>query len=252
RFLLEEAMALARDLMVPAALSFAVTMAADAAIERGDVDVGRDLVDQALDLARAAGRVHNVALNLFNQARLAVLDGDEDLARTRYRETLDLLDGQDLKGRPALARYGLAYLACRKGDWLTAAGQIADGFRITRRFGWPPGIYYGLDTWAVLAAAKGDASRAARLAGACTAMRDAARAVRHPFWQTMLRRTAVPLTRPTDPALGATWDAGRAMTLDQAVACALEGDSGRAEAAPSHRKRQLSRLAERREDRASL
>jgi non-specific serine/threonine protein kinase len=222
RLLLEEAMALAHRLAFPAARAFVVTMAADSAIERGDVVTGRALVNEGLGLARTAGRVHLAVLNLFNRARLAVLDGDEDLAQTWYQESLDLVQGQDLKGRPALIHYGLAYLACRKEEWQTAAGQIAEGFRISRRFEWPPGIYYGLDTWAVLAAARGDASRAARLAGACTAMRDASRAVRPPIWQTLLGRMSVPLGRPSDLALAAAWDEGRAMTLEQAVACALE------------------------------
>jgi hypothetical protein len=86
--------------------------------------------------------------------------------------------------------------------------------------------------WAVLAAAQGDQARAACLAGACSSVRDATRAVRHPIWQTLLRRMSVPLARPTEPALAASWDAGRAMTLEQAMARALDEDGTEA-ASPS-------------------
>src|SRR5262249_36775882 len=122
----------------------------------------------------------------------------------------------------SMVLYGLAYVACLKGQLGTAERKIAEGFRISRRIEHPIGVHQGLDMWAVLAAARGDQARAACLVGACSARRDAARTVRHRIWLTLLQRAAVPVARPTDPTLGASWDAGRAMSVEQAIARALD------------------------------
>jgi len=93
-------------------------------------------------------------------------------------------------------------------------------------YDYAPYTWYGLDLYAIIAQASGQSERAARLAGAATALREANRTPRHPIWRTLLRRVQVPVERPSDDRETAAWDEGLAMTVDQAVVYALEETSG--------------------------
>jgi hypothetical protein len=87
-------------------------------------------------------------------------------------------------------------------------------------------LFYALDYFAIVAAAQGHRPRAARLAAACTTLRDAHRTPRHLSWQGTLRRESVPLERPTTDPEATAWDEGRTTTLEQTVQYALRDDAG--------------------------
>lgn len=87
----------------------------------------------------------------------------------------------------------------------------------------PWGATYALDGFARLAAAEGDAVRALRLGGATTALRQIYGVTIGPAEQDAFRRRLEPAWQALGEEEGkATFDEGRAMTLEQALALALE------------------------------
>jgi hypothetical protein len=83
----------------------------------------------------------------------------------------------------------------------------------------------GLEGLAATAAADGRAGRALHLAGAAAALREAAELRLAPADAEELARWLAPARAALDAdGAAAAWREGQAMTLEQAVACALEED----------------------------
>jgi len=88
------------------------------------------------------------------------------------------------------------------------------------------GIVHALEGVAGLAAAQGDARRAARLYGAAEALREVIRTPLAPFDRTEYDRyVAVARAQLDEAAFSAVWAEGRAMPLEQAIAEALHATS---------------------------
>src|SRR5262249_5662410 len=83
-----------------------------------------------------------------------------------------------------------------------------------------------LELCAGLAAAQGDPRRALRLAGAAAALRERTNRPFAPFDQTALTRRLAPALKVLSAAeQDVAWKEGQAMTLEQAIAYALEAEA---------------------------
>jgi predicted ATPase/transcriptional regulator with XRE-family HTH domain len=224
--LFDEALRIQRQVDDPASLYQTLTNLADSAVDREDAERARSLLGEALPLARQFGGEY-LRFNLWNLARLALLDGDFARAEVLAKEGLALARQDQSGGATVHTLYCLAYLAARRGDLASARNLTAEALATARvTYDYAPYTWYGLDLYAIIAQASGQSERAARLAGAATALREANRTPRHPIWRTLLRRVQVPVERPSDDREIAAWDEGLAMTVDQAVVYALEETSG--------------------------
>jgi non-specific serine/threonine protein kinase len=89
------------------------------------------------------------------------------------------------------------------------------------------GICGGLEGLAAAAALDGEAQRAAQLLGAAAALHESVGFVLEPD-QALVVDPAVDRARTQlgEEAFAATWEAGRALTLEQAIAYALEENDG--------------------------
>jgi non-specific serine/threonine protein kinase len=197
---------------------------------RGDVEQVERRVTEALALSRKLGDPWLTALCLEMLGETARVRGDYDQAVPLYEESIalarDVGDGW-LLGAPL---YGLAMVASYRGD-VRAAALLEESLRLSRENGDRRRIAKCLDGFAGLAVETGQATRAARLVGAASALRESTGAVVDP----MDRADHAHIVAKTRRALGDTaFDRalaeGSVMDQQRAVVEALLGNTPKARA----------------------
>jgi predicted ATPase/DNA-binding CsgD family transcriptional regulator len=182
RALGDESRALARVVDDDEASCLALTMLAQVALRQGDQSAARQFVDEGLALARRIGEYWFLSDGLDVLAQLAIADGDYVQARSATRESLLLR--QNLSSRPAIA--------------------------------------YSLESIAGLAAAEKEPQSALQLAGAAASIRDAIGERQSLMGQAMVDEWLIPLRHSLgQDEFRSAWEAGRAMSIEQAVELAL-------------------------------
>ncbi len=188
----------------------------------GDYEAAHRLHQQSLTMAEAAGDLRCVASNLVGDGMIGQLEGDVDSARARFEKAQALFEELE-------ESYGLATVLCLLSRTAVDAGDV-DGalalwcraFDLLAALGDASGTIIALSDLCAIQLAAGRHEAAVRLAGAADGLGEALK-VRPP-------RT---LTQPPDPrpvagrelgdlAVQAAWRAGRAMTLEEAVAYARQ------------------------------
>lgn len=169
-----------------------------AAMGLGDTDAARRHAVDAVAAARRPGNPRQLASALNALAQLDRMDGRLDAAQAAYAEALALAQAAGDPEYEALLQINLAMVNLAQGQTATAAGRALGVLALIDRLGSRPAALSLLDVCTGLAAAQGDADRAARLHGlaqahyAASAMRrDAAdEAFLLPFLQRMRRALA--------------------------------------------------------------
>ena len=116
----------------------------------------------------------------------------------------------------------MGWLALLEGDTDEAATLLGDSLLLASSIGDTEGILICLVNLADVAAQRGETTRAARLLGAADALRGEI-GFRRPDLSEQKQRTRIATALNTDHApLAAAQSEGRALTLDDAVAYALE------------------------------
>jgi tetratricopeptide (TPR) repeat protein len=214
----EESLALWRRLGDPQRTAVALDRVALATLRRGDAAGARARYEESLAVKRALGDRPNVLWSLVYLADVARQERDWTAARTRYEEAASL--ARDLgEGRSeAFALNRLGWLALQRADFDGARDLIARSLAQASRLADARQIVWCLHTLAELEQVRGATASAARLAGAA---------------QGLVERLglagpdgpAVPLLGPAagswDDRAAAAWAAGRALSLEQAVADAM-------------------------------
>jgi non-specific serine/threonine protein kinase len=179
---LTEALRLFRAHGIATWVGFSLNFLGHVDYERGDVERAAVRFEEALDIFRTTGNTYGVGFVLANLAKAARRQGDHPRATALYAESLALRHEQGDKQFIASSLRGLAIVAAA-----------------TRRY-----------------------ARAARLGGAAEALREAIGAP--PPRHTARARGALTATRRGlgQEAFAAAWAAGRALSLAEAVAEALQ------------------------------
>ena len=232
------------------------------AAERGDLAGARIRIEEGLALSRAAGDRPFVGLALHNLGSFAVREHDEQTARSRIEESRRVWEELGSRGRLSLAAHSLGDLARSGGTYAEAAAHyreslelagaagppgwrtetlralghathllgddraarahFTEALRLCRDLGDRRGVAECVGGLACLAAGT-QPGRAVRLLGAATA----AVAASGPYLSRsdqddFDRSLAASRSRLGDGAYEAAWRRGQAMSLEQAVADALE------------------------------
>jgi hypothetical protein len=159
-----------------------------------------------------------------------MLLGNLDLARddrhaalTRFNECAVLAREADDPSLELWAFVGLGTVALREADAVRAGALFAQGARRSQRLGI---AYFGVLSLIGLAEVcllQGRAAQAARLSGAIAALRDALGIPLPPMFEALSQQTATAgRALVGDEAFTTAWGAGRALSLDEAIALALE------------------------------
>jgi predicted ATPase len=207
------------DLKLIASSLFQLGMMVDA---KGDHKGALPLMADGVALARKAGDKVVLAMALNNFGDLARSLGDDETARSRFEEALALhRELSDTKGTAGVLS-NLSELAQLHGKVEEAKAFGHEALDLAHGLGDKEIITWCLQNLSEQAASEGKADRAARLLGATDALREDTGHAPQPSEQRQLARIMALLGTELNEHLAAARTGGHAMTLDEAVAYALE------------------------------
>jgi len=193
------------------------------AADEGDYEAAIALHEEGLALSREIGDRTGVSLLLNSMGHAAGTQGDHGRARALCQEALEI--ARELGARLLTARSlrGLARAAAHVGTHREAGEYYREALALSAEMGGKLLIADCLDGLAALASQQGQAERAATLFGTADALR---RSIGAPTDSDDLASDAEQRKAAHD-ALGedafrAAWEAGAALSLEDAVAEALE------------------------------
>lgn len=212
------------DLKDMAGVAWALNGLGLVAVRSGDYDEAVGLYSESLCLFRQLQLQRGVAWSLTNFAYVARCQGDNARAHALYQESLE--QWQQLNRRRGMSQcsIGLGLVALATSKFMEAAAYLRAGLTISRESGAKRDILDCLEGLAGVACGLGQRQRATILAGAAESGRQTL--ARH-----QLHQPATPQeydqfiavdTYPNDAICDMAWAKGRAMTLEQAIAYALE------------------------------
>jgi predicted ATPase/class 3 adenylate cyclase len=223
RALYEESLELCRQSGDAWGQAFTLIGLGDLALGRRDIDAARPLLDESLALYQQTGDRWGVALALNSLGFLALREGEDAAAITRFEEALALLREEGDTTLMAGSLHNLALVAQGQGDTRQAATLFKGSLVRFRDLGNTLGVAWCLEALAAFAGAEGRHERAVRLAAAVQVLVDATGFRPRPEDRAehdhILDTARASLG---DEPFSAALAAGRAMTLEQAVAEALE------------------------------
>ena len=224
--LLEEGLAVARESGDEWTISYALNMRALSTLDQGDLEEANALWEEALALYRKLGDTGRVRSVLFNMAYAECVRGNHERAETLAGEVLTL--SREKKGDPSMEAGSLLALGIAKmqgGDHERAGALLEESLMLLRELGFNRDVAECLEVMAEVAGGLGQDRRAARLWGAAEALREA---TDNP-WVLFESRLHEPYltaarSRMEEAEWTEAWEEGRAMTLDEAISYALEGE----------------------------
>jgi predicted ATPase/DNA-binding SARP family transcriptional activator len=191
---------------------------------QGRFDLARARFEEHLANARALGDRKLQAGALTNLGTVAQDLGDLAASADLHREALGLTEQLGDRRLSAVALTNLGLVAQARGDYVGARTFHGRSLELSRTYGEPRSIAEGLEELARVDAAEGRFERAATLLGASQAVREAVGApIPGPDVPRFDEAAARVRSALGEEPFQAAWDAGRALTLDAAVALAGSG-----------------------------
>jgi tetratricopeptide (TPR) repeat protein len=175
--LYEAALAVAREIDDPQAISVALWARAEAAYGRGNFDIADRLNEEAFALLRSAGDEFMLSLCLTIRGAVALSGSDAPRAAAAYGEALDLTLGLEMHWATSAAYAGFAALAAGRADPIGAAMLLgaAETIREASHQSRMANFYHHAQTTQAVRATLGDENFAAAwAAGRALPLEDAA------------------------------------------------------------------------------
>jgi tetratricopeptide (TPR) repeat protein len=212
-----------RSLGDPWQIASSMNMLGIALLNKGDLPGARALLQEALALAQTLGDDGPIGNILVNLGELARSQGDLQAARALHSEALDRFRAVRRKGGMTHALAGLAAIAAQQRDDAAATSLFGECLVLSAELGSAYGLACSEMGLAGVAARRGQGEPAARLLGAATALLAGHGLVLDPADQAEYARNRAAVEGQLDAtAWTATYAEGQAMTVEQAVAYALE------------------------------
>lgn len=223
RSLLEESLAIYRRLDDDRRVAMVLQELGPVVVELGDGAAARSSLDESLMIGRRSGHEPGVARSLMYLGVLHLSGGDHPSARAHLAESLEIYRRLEDKFWINACLVHLGFVDCEEGDHAAARSRFLRMAETVPLARFPWGATYTLEGFARLAAAEGQARHALRLGGATAALRQTYGVSIGPSRQAASRRALRPAWRALDEEEArAAWNEGRAMTLEEALALALE------------------------------
>ena len=199
--------------------------AAYAAWRQGDSDskTTRALLEETTVIVRSAG--HKLAIGFFLNLMGIVdwIQGDYPAARASLEESLAMAQAIRNKWSIQEALIFLGNVVCEQGNTARAHTLLEEGLTIARALELKINVAFSLEAFGLLALAQGQHGRAARLFGAAETFRESISLplspVIHAYYE---RRMTAMRSALGDTVFDAAFSEGRALTVEQAVAYALD------------------------------
>jgi tetratricopeptide (TPR) repeat protein len=220
--LLAESLALFEEQESAWGITWTLISLGDVAWDQGDIDRATVRFQEALAVSRAAGVQDGSGYALWNLGKIAYAQGDYAQAMSLLEESLALFQHIGHHHGTAQALFELGRVTRAQGN-NALAQRIFEERLIDAEQGDLHNVAYP-DLFEGLAgvAAQRQPARAARLFGAAEALRETIGAPLPPINRADYERdVAAARAQLHEDAFAAAWAAGRAMTLEQAIAEAL-------------------------------
>ncbi|HWE61836.1 MAG TPA: tetratricopeptide repeat protein [Chloroflexota bacterium] len=218
-----ESLALKRQLGDTRGMSVTLSNMGVAAYEQGDYERAHLLYEEALALKWQLGDSFGIAIALNNLGELARERGDTLSAVPLFEKALGLhRELRNTRGI-AIALSNLGHVAREHGDAGRALALYAESLTLAYKGGDQWEVAFCLEGLAAAAYEQGQLQRAVRLWGSAAALRAAIDAPRAPIDQASYDRGVADARAALgDGEFAAAWAAGQAMSMEAAVALALE------------------------------
>jgi len=191
---------------------------------QGPSAAAQSLHEEGVAMMRELGDQWGLACSLCFLGASVAAHGDDATARSLQQESAAIFRELGDMALLAVPLSYLGYMAIRRGDCALARSLLEESLRLwSTQVGTRWGIAWRLEGFAGLAAKEGQPERAARLFGAAKAMLDAFSAHLDPIDRLGYDKNVTSIREQLgDAAFGKAWAEGRAMTMEQAIAYALE------------------------------
>ncbi|MDQ5853454.1 MAG: tetratricopeptide repeat protein, partial [Chloroflexota bacterium] len=221
--LCEESLQLYRQLGDKGSMAAVLTSLGEVARQQGDLRRATALFEEGLALYQEVRNGLGIAWALGNLGYVALAQGDYGRAGALFEQNQALARDLGNKAGVAFGFRTRGEVAHAEGDDHRAAQLFADGLTLYQEVGDKLGIAQSLERLAAVALnTEGGGARAARLWGTAEALREAVGAPISPAKRTAYERdVAAARAQLDEEAFAAAWAEGRAMPLEQAIACAL-------------------------------
>jgi non-specific serine/threonine protein kinase len=199
------------------------------ALMQKDYPTARTRAEQAETLARGIGDEWALCHSLTALQQVALRQGEWATARRLLEESLTLARriGESWVLPFSLDELAQAEIAERKYE--NARAALRESLLLRQDQGSRAGIVYSLNSIGALASAEGDFRSAIQLAAAAANLGEAIGVRLTPMEQGVVDGWLVPLQQAVDQnEFQSAWEAGRAMSVDQAVELALTATQSRA------------------------
>jgi tetratricopeptide (TPR) repeat protein len=221
---LEEGLAISREIQYPSAMTEILRYLGWHALRQQDYRAARPWLEESLKLHRRLGKADTTRV-LDSLGELHFYEGDYAQARAYFEEGVLLARESDrmIVSYWLLARLG--YVALRQGDHALARSVLIEAQRNFKDGGVTIGVIYTLEALASLSVINGQPEAAARLLAWADAAREEIDDTRPPVEQVAVDRDLATIrVQLGDEAFTAAQAEGRAMSMDEAIACALRED----------------------------
>lgn len=189
----------------------------------GDSERAALLLEEAVTLSRELEEKPVAARAMNNLGDLALTVGDYAQAEALFEESLDLLRELGDTSNVARSLFNLGAAALRRGRYQDALSRFRESIALSRGIDDKEDLAWCLEGFAALAAAEGDAERAARLLGAAGVLLETIGGAFKPFERLLHDQTvAAAHTRLGTTTFEAIRVQGAALNLQQAVEFAVE------------------------------
>jgi predicted ATPase len=225
RRLLEESLEINRRVGSKRDLAMVLNALATMTVDTGEQERMKALFEESEALYRESGDIQGLSGSLGVQGWAALEEGDTGRARKLLVEGLELAREIRDKEMELWQQSILGLVTLEEGDtgraWMLLVESLEGYLEIESRLG----VIDALGDVGVVARARGEPLRAARLWGAADALREVI-GYTQPVGETRMYEPYMSAARSElgETAFRAAWEEGRAMTEEQAIALALENE----------------------------
>jgi predicted ATPase/DNA-binding CsgD family transcriptional regulator len=169
RSLLEESHAILRGMDDPIALARLLSHLGFLEFLEGRTEVARGIFQRGLAVAQAAGDQHRVAEFMDNLGNASEAEGDFESAASAFEQAIAIWRQLGQGHWLAMALNNLGKVEIRKGELDRARAHLLEALSLAQRIGNRRRMAYALTAISTLEAAEGDAERAAKLQAVASA-----------------------------------------------------------------------------------
>jgi predicted ATPase/class 3 adenylate cyclase len=225
---LEESLAIYREMGFVSGTIEALKQLGALALREGNFEQAHLWLDEGLSLLQAHASILGNSITMsYDLGDLAYYEGNYDLAQIYYESCLSWASQKCLPLPEAWAHARLGYVHTRRGDTEKAYVYYQKALIPYQTGNTRIGVLFTVEGFAALAVVERQWEKAVKLFVWATKVREDNGELRPPVEQASVERElAVIQGHITDTEFTRLDDEGRAMTMDQAIACALGGSDG--------------------------